>query len=176
MRPRRPIDEASQSRLQELLKNAKNKADFQRVQCVWLRACLDLDSSQVSRAVGWSAGRVKQIWAQYLTQGEKSLLGSERGGRYHQNLSLEDETALLRKFEERAERGQVLVVAEVKAAYEAVVRHAVAESTVYRLLARHGWRKIAPRPHHPQGKAENREEFKKNSRRWSKTKPDDKRR
>ena len=38
MRPQRPISEEAQGSLSKLLKSTKTKADFQRVQCVLLRA------------------------------------------------------------------------------------------------------------------------------------------
>ena len=53
------------------------------------------------------------------------------------------------------------MVNEVKAAYEEIIGHSVPKSTVYRVLARHGWRKIAPRPRHPKFDPEKLEAFKK---------------
>jgi len=41
----------------------------------------------------------------------------------------------------------------------------VAASTVYRLLERAGWRKVAPRPSHPRKDPAAEEAFKKSSRR-----------
>ncbi len=38
MRPPRPFPEGTLERLQQGLKEARNKAEFQRVQCLWLRA------------------------------------------------------------------------------------------------------------------------------------------
>ena len=44
MRTPRPIDEKAQGRVAQLLRQTKTKSDFQRVQCVWLRARLGLSS------------------------------------------------------------------------------------------------------------------------------------
>jgi len=45
-------------------------------------------------------------------------------------------------------------------------------SSIYRMLARHGWRKLAPDTAHPQGDAQAREDWKKNSApRWIKSAP-----
>lgn len=165
MRPQQPISEEAKESLKELLKKSKTKADFQRVQCVWLRAELSLSSSQVAQAVSWSPGTVKRVWSQYLTKGEKALIGKGRGGRRHDNLSIEEEEKFLAYFFEKSKAGEVLVANEVKAAYEGVVGHKVPKSTVYRMLARHGWRKIAPRPRHPKSDLQKQETFKKNFRR-----------
>lgn len=163
MRPPRPIDEEQRAVLQGLLKTTKAKADFRRVLCVWLRASLWLSALQVATAVGWSAGTVRKVQAEFLREGEAALLGVGRGGRRHENLSVAEERRLLSRFVKRAEAGGVLVVAEVKADYEMAVGRSVPKSTVYRMLARHGWRKLAPRPRHPQSDPERQEAFKKNS-------------
>jgi len=161
MRPQRPISEEAQGSLSELLKRTKSKADFQRVQCLWLRAQLCMSSSQVAQAVGWSPGTVKRIWSRYFREGEKALIGKGRGGRRHNNLKVEEEERILSRFFETSKAGGVLVVNEVKGAYEEAVGHRVPKSTVYRMLARHGWRKIAPRPRHPKADLQRQEAFKK---------------
>src|SRR5262249_16375300 len=50
---------------------------------------------------------------------------------------------------ERANSGGMLTVAEIQRAYEEPIGRQVAPSTVYRLLDRHGWRNVAPRPRYP---------------------------
>lgn len=161
MRPPRPIGEEAKESLKKAMKQTKTKADFQRVQCVWLRAQLGLSSSQVAHAVGWSPGTVRRLWSVYFSQGEQALLGQGRGGRRHAHLSVAEEQRLLARFFEPSAEGEVLVVNEVKAAYEQAVGHTVPKSTVYRLLARHGWRKIAPRPRHPKADLQKQQAFKK---------------
>lgn len=164
MMPRpRPIGEAAQARLAELLKQAQHKSDFQRIQCVWLRAALGLDPETISRALGWHPVHVRRVQAQYLREGEAALAVTRRGGRRHQNLTLAEEQALLQPFLQAAERGGVLVVGPIRAAYEAKVGRKVPKSTVYRLLERHGWRKVAPRPHHPKADPAAQAAFKKTS-------------
>jgi transposase len=162
MRPQRPIGEEAKESLKQLLKKTKTKADFQRVQCVWLRAALEMSSPQVARAVGYSPTTVKKLWSQYFSEGENALIGTGRGGRHRSNLSIEEEKDLLTHFLEKAKKGEVLVVNEVKIVYEEAVGHTVPKSTVYRMLARHGWRKIAPRPRHPKADPQKQEAFKKN--------------
>jgi hypothetical protein len=46
--------------------------------------------------------------------------------------------------------GMLLNIAELKIAYEEEIGHPTSNSTVYDLLARHEWRKLMPRPFHPQ--------------------------
>ena len=164
MRPQRPISEQAKTSLEELLKGTKTKSDFRRVQCIWLRAAFAMSSDEVALAVGFSPATVKKLWSQYFSGGEEVLIGQGRGGRRRANLSLEEEQKLLVHFFDKAESGEVLVVNEVKAAYEKAVGRTVPKSTVYRMLARHGWRKIAPRPRHPKADPQKMEAFKKTPR------------
>jgi transposase len=164
MRPQRPISEKAKESLEELLKETKTKSDFRRVQCVWLRAAFAMSSDEVALAVGFSPATVKKLWSQYFSGGVEVLIGQGRGGRRRANLSLEEEQKLLVYFFNKAESGEVLVVNEVKAAYEKAVGRTVPKSTVYRMLSRHGWRKIAPRPRHPKADPQKMEAFKKTPR------------
>jgi hypothetical protein len=50
---------------------------------------------------------------------------------------------------ETAGGGELLNVQDLKAAYEKAIGHSTSNSTIYNLLARHGWRKLMPRPFHP---------------------------
>lgn len=161
MRPQRPINDEAKESLRKLLAKTKHKADFQRVQVVWLRAAMGMSSEQVAIAVGFNPATVKKIWSQYFAHGEKALLGVGRGGRRRANLSIEEERSLLSRFLHEDKDGGVLVVSEVKAAYEAAVGRTVPKSTVYRMLARHGWRKVSPRPRHPKSDEGKIEAFKK---------------
>jgi transposase len=121
-----------------------------------------LDANQVAIAIGWQPTSVRRLQAQYLHEGENILTTVGRGGRRHQNLAEEEEAELLRRFTPQAERGGMLEVSQVKRAYEQAIGHSVPKSTVYRMLARHGWRKIAPRPRHPRVDLKRQQEFKKN--------------
>ncbi len=51
----------------------------------------------------------------------------------------------------KAKEGGVLIVTPIKIAYEEKTGRKVAESTIYRMLARHNWRKLAPDTGHPKG-------------------------
>jgi len=165
MRPARAFPEGSVKKLRAALKQAKKKSEYQRIECLWLRASLGLSADQVATALGWQPTSVRRLQAQYLREGEAALGTAGRGGRRHQNLTLEEEQQLLQRFRSQAERGGVLEVSRVRQAYEEATGHRVPKSTVYRMLARHGWRKLAPRPRHSQADGVRQEEFKKNSRR-----------
>src|ERR1035441_3953191 len=130
MRPPRSLPEGSVERLEQALRGARSKAEFQRVQCVWLRAALGLNANQVAQALGWRPTSVRRLQAQFLQQGEGFLERRERGGRRHQNLTREEEARLLQSFLPPAEQGGLLEVSRVKQAYEQAVGHVVPKSGV----------------------------------------------
>jgi len=164
------MPEGAVERLAPLLKEACSKAEYQRIQCVWLRATLGLSSRQIAEALGWQASSVRHVQARYLEQGEEALRDQPHGGRHHAHLTAEEEQDLLAPFLGKAAQGEVVVAAPVRQAYEEKLGHPVHHSVVYRALHRQGWRKVQPRPRPPKTDANAQEEFKKSSRRWSKKK------
>jgi hypothetical protein len=76
-------------------------------------------------------------------------------------MTLSEEKALLARFSKAAGAGEMLNIHDLKAAYEQAIGHATSNSTVYNLLARHGWRKPMPRPFHPNRYLAAQDAFKK---------------
>lgn len=85
-----------------------------------------------------------------------------RGGRYRANLDLIEEAELLQPFIVKALAGQIATAKKIHSAMEERIGRKIAISTTYRLLKRHGWRKLVPRPKHSQSDEEEQEAFKKN--------------
>jgi transposase len=81
------------------------------------------------------------------------------------SLRWEEEQHFLAPFFARAQTGEIATAAEIQRAFEARIGHEVDDSTIYRLLGRHGWRKLMPRPTHPKASKEAQEQFKKTLRR-----------
>ena len=69
-------------------------------------------------------------------------------------MSIEEEAQFLEQFREKAEEGQVLDIHEIRAAYEKEAGHSIGCAQVYRVLHRHGWRKVMPRSKHPKRASE----------------------
>ena len=163
MRPRFEITESQKDEIHHALGQSSCTDEYRRLQCVWLRA-LGMNNEKIAKATTLSESSVHIFQSRFFRGGLTALLKKPRGGRFHQYLSIEEEGDLLHEFLEKAEAGQILVIAEVKTAYERAVGRAVARSTIYRVLERHGWRKIMPRPRHPKSDPQVQEDFKKNFR------------
>lgn len=161
MRPPIPIN---QGRIDELAAFRKAKwsgFEFQRFLCVWLRVERAQTPEQIALTLGWHVNTVRATQQDFARMGIEALREKPRGGRFHAAMTLEEETEFLDGFASKAGEGSLLVVREVWQALETRLGRKVAESTVYRLLSRHGWRKIVPRPFHPKRDPEKAEAFKK---------------
>ena len=145
------------------LKRATTIAEFQRVQCVLMRATLDCTAGEIAQVLGWAVATVHITHSRWTGQGQALFDLKGKGGRNNCNLTEAEEAEVLAPFIERAPAGGVLKVAEIQTAYEARVGKAVPNSTIYRLLERHNWRKVVPRPRHPKADVAARGVFKKSS-------------
>ena len=154
-------DKATIARLAERLKRAGSHAEYQCIQCVLIRATLGSSAAQIAELLGWSTATVHVLHSRWSKEGDAIFDLRGRGGRHNQHLSPEQEQQLLAPFVERAEAGGMLTVAEIQQAYQAQLGKEVAPSTVYRLLDRHGWRKVVPRPRHPKADVAAQAAFKK---------------
>jgi transposase len=154
-------DKPTVERLAERLKQASTHAEYQRIQCVLIRATLGSSAAQIAELLGWSTATVHVMHSRWSKEGDAIFQLRGRGGRHHQHLTPEQELQLLAPFVQRAEAGGMLTVAEIQQAYQEQLGKEVAPSTVYRLLDRHGWRKVVPRPRHPKADVAAQVAFKK---------------
>jgi len=104
---------------------------------------------------------VHDVISTYNRLGVAAVETAGKGGRRREYLRLEEEKQFLAPFFAQAESGEIATVGLIQAAFEARVGHEVDDSTIYRLLNRHGWRKLMPRPRNPQANLQAQEQFKK---------------
>jgi transposase len=172
MRNPNPISEQRQQELEAFRKTKWPGEEFRRFLCVWLRIERKLSPAEIARVLGWHPITVRTTQQEFIRHGVEALRERPRGGRHRALMSFEEETAFLAQFGEKAGAGSILVIAEVRLALEQKLGKKVAESTVYRILHRHGWRKLVPRPFHPKRKPEAAEAFKKGASQTSSAKPE----
>jgi transposase len=132
----------------------------QRIQMVLLRES-GMTQPLIAAAMGVSLSTVNRAHMAYDHGGLEALKPRPSGGRKRENMTLEDEKALLARFAKAAGAGEMLNIHDLKAAYEKAIGHETSKSTIYNLLARHGWRKLMPRPFHPRRDITAQNAFKK---------------
>ncbi len=168
MRPPKPFPPGSAQRLQQLLKTAATVAEQRRIQAVLIRALDASPPERIAQVTGLSVNTVRVLHLRYLREGEAFLIDRPgRGGRRRTLLDGAQEAALLQRHVQAAEQGRIIEAGTLKRDYERLVGHPVAASTVYRLLAKAGWRKVVPRPSHPKKDPDAEQAFKKSTPRSS---------
>lgn len=134
-----------------------------RVRCIRLLA-LGWKAQDVAEAVGLSCSSVYRRKAEFLSEGESSLLTDGWGGRRHGVLTRAEEADFVAHFEEAARQGQMVTASAMLSELARRCGKPANTTTLYRILARHGWRKVVPRPRHPDADPDRQEAFKETSR------------
>lgn len=132
--------------IQEARNINKDKRAEARRKALELRAKGE-KAEDVAKATGFHPAYVTQLVAKYREQGLEAISGNHYGGN-HRNMSEEEEAAILAPFKREAEKGKVTGTKEMAEAYQRAVDHPVGKGQIYRVLHRHGWRKVMPRSKH----------------------------
>ncbi len=149
---------------QALALEAETVAELRTAQAVLLPALLDATLEQTAAVLGIGRATVARFQARLRQRvAGASTPASQWGGRRHAAMSLEEERRFLQPWAKLAAEGGMLVVSPLRAALAQHLGRPVAFSVVYRLLARHGWRKVAPDTRHPKSDPAAQQEWKKNS-------------
>ncbi len=106
-------------------------------------------AQEASDATGLHKTNMSHLIGEYRQKGIQAFAKHNYKGN-HRNISFAEETAILELFKARAEAGQIISTSEIAKAYQEAVDHPVAANHIYRVLHRHGWRKVMPRSKHPQ--------------------------
>ena len=150
---------------QQTAATAASLEALRQCQAVLLPALFGATLEQTAAALGVGRATVPRLQAAFRQQGQTGANASRNwGGRRQFLLTDEQEVAFLKPWLESAAGGNIVVVSPIRAALAQRLSKPVKPSVVYRLLARHGWRKVAPDTRHPKSKPEVQEDWKKNSR------------
>lgn len=148
----------------DLIAQATDVEQLRQAQAVVLPLAFGLDMQSTARAIGVSKGWACQLRTRFLRgQVVGAPQAQKPGGRRHENMTASQEHAFLAPFFEQAAEGGVLVVGLIKRALDERLGRRVPLSSVYNLLHRNGWRKLAPDKRHPQSDPLAQEAWKKNS-------------
>ena len=162
-RPRR-IDPLIVKRAHMTAATATSVESLRQCQAVLLPALFGATLEQTAAVLGVGRATVPRLQAAFRQhRSAGSTPARNWGGRRKSLLTQQEEVAFLKPWLESATTGQVVVVSPLRAALAQRLGKPVKPSVVYRLLARHGWRKVAPDTRHPKSKPEVQEEWKKNS-------------
>ena len=125
----------------------KEKQVERRLKALELRA-QGKSSEEIAEICGYHPAYITTLVAKYRAGGLNAITGSHYGGN-RRNMSYAEEEELLAPFREQAEKGELVEVSAIEAAYQEAVGHSIGTSQIYYVLHRHGWRKVMPRSKHP---------------------------
>ena len=128
-------------------KENKDKQVEKRLQAVQMRG-EGKKNAEIAEQLETSSDMISYWVSCYAKRGLEGLLPAKREA-HRRNMSTGEEKQLLSTFEKEAEAGRVVEVSEIKKAYETKVAHTIGSGQIYKVLKRHGWRKIKPRSRHP---------------------------
>jgi transposase len=136
-------------KLREAMKKATTVRQYRRLEAVALRGA-GKKNAEISELTGFHPDVVGRYVKEYLEGGLERLLADGRKGGNHRNASDIEEREFIARFEEAAQKGQIVTVEEISKAYDKRFgKKHKSKSTVYYFLHKMGWRKIMPRSKHP---------------------------
>ena len=156
----RVLPHLSVEEVQQKIKTAPNFRRQQKWFIVYNALVDPRPAVEIALHTGTTKRTVHQVISDYNRTGVAAIETPGKGGRRRGYLPLAEEKKFLTQFMDSAKKGLITTIAKIKRAYEAKIEQPVDKTTIYRLLARHGWRKVMPRSHHPQANFEEQEEFK----------------
>ena len=163
-RPRK-VDQHLVLQALDTVRQTQDIREMRQAMAILLPAELKTSLEQTARLLGVGRATVPRLQAGFRERREfPSKVRKRWGGRRRALLSAEQEEQFLKPWVQQANTGGVLVLSPIRAALAQHLGRPVKASVVYRLLARHGWRKVAPDTRHPKSDPEIQEAWKKNSR------------
>ncbi len=154
--------------------NAKTAEDLRLALAVLLPIEQGLSIQQTADIIGRSVSVTCSMRTRFgrVIEGLQDAPQHKQQLRNRAHASLALEAQVLDEVLSDANAGGVVIIPRLKPAIEAKLGKVMALSGIYRMLERHGWRKLAPDTRHPQGNTALREEWKKNSPAvWSRSPP-----
>ena len=149
----------------QLVESAKTIQQLREGQSILIPALTGATMDETAKVLGIGRNYVCVLRRQFRAKGGPTFSERDRrGGRRRALMSLEEEQAFLAPWIDQAKNGGVISIPAIQSALESRIGKKVPPSTVYRMLSRHGWRKVTPDTRHPKSNPKVQEDFKKNSR------------
>ena len=162
-RPRK-IDPQLVVAARQVVLQSKDLQEFKQALAVLLPAELSASLNQTAQLLGVGRATVHRFQSRFRRGGGAGSGRRSWGGRRRELMSEAEEKEFLRPWVEQAQTGGVLVLSPIREALARRLGRKIAASVVYKFMARHGWRKVAPDTRHPNSDPQIQEAWKKNSR------------
>jgi len=157
-------DHLSNNELKQRIRKEKNAQQLKVWQCLYyIKNNKGVSASTVANIFVLSVHTVYKYVQNYNRNGVDAVILKHRGGRRRFFLTLEKEKELLNSLSNKAAKGLILTMNDIRIEVESNVGRTVSDDYIWDLFSRHNWKKKAPRPKHPDQDIEKQNDFKKNS-------------
>jgi len=146
---RRQISAEEVAKIEKARQETNNKNVDRRLKALLLHAAGE-KHEEIAKKTEYTKSYISELVSKYCNSGLSSLVENNYKGN-NRNLSFAAEAALLEPYKEAASAGRIVEISEIKRAYEEAVGRPLERDhgIIYRVLARHNWRKVMPRSKHP---------------------------
>lgn len=138
------IDVTLVAQAKRIVKTTRNLDEFRSALAVLLPAQVGLKLQQTANLLGVGTASVNRLQTRLLLGRTSSSGRRNWGGRQKSLLTVQAEIDFLKPWAEPTREAGLLVLSPIRAALAQRVSQPVKASVVWRWLARHGWRKVAP--------------------------------
>ncbi len=108
---------------------------------------------EIADKLGYRREWVNRLIKEYREKGLEEYAPHKYGGN-NRAMSVEEETEILRRFEEESKNGTLIIANSIKKAFDEKRGKDTGRGYVYMLLKRHKARKVMPRTAHPKKASE----------------------
>jgi len=115
--------------IREARKNNKDKNAERRLSVL----CMKMEGKALDEIVaktGYNPTYARSLVTKYFAEGIRLVIGKKRHAN-HRNISFEEESAFVNDFSDCAQKGELITVKDIKAAYEAKVGHKIGNGHIY---------------------------------------------
>ena len=144
--------ESNREKIEKVRKINRDKQTENRLKVLIMR-CDGKKQKEISEVTGFARSHICNIIRKYFEEG-LTAISEKHYKSNHCNMNFEEEKNFLSSYSEQAKQGHILCVKEIEIAYIEKVGHSIGSGQIYRVLKRHGWRKVMPRSQHPKKASE----------------------
>ena len=158
----RVVEHLSPQEVKERMRNDPNPLYRERWSIIYTAQVHPREAKEIAKDIGVTVSKVHTLIPRYNKLGVRAVETVGKGGRCREYMTFKEEQNLLDRFLARAEKGEIVTAREIRQEYEKVIGHKVAETTIYRIINKHKWRKVMPRSRHPKANKQKQKDFEDN--------------
>lgn len=127
--------------IKQNMQSAKSVSDFKRWQIIYSICAYNVDATYLADITGYSKANVYAVVQSFNKNKTANISVKQKGGRRRSLMSVEEEKALMKSFEDKALKGQILSAKDIKKTIEQTLNKTVSDDFVWDLFKRNGWTK-----------------------------------